>query len=414
MKKLVSVLIAVIMLFSLSGCAPIEALIDSLFADELVAQMQSIQRIGFCKDGHIESGDDLENIVEATEFGEDNAQFSYLRSDYHFNQLNDNEKLVYRALEYAMENQYLGIYVDGRLLENSENLCRILEFLSLDSPLLEQNLNVSYLDFSIPVITNILNLYTREFEFSGYAIAVNNFENTIWEKKMEAVDVARTIVDELDDTLNEQETAEELYSYLAQSVEYNSMDVTIEDNIHNYLYDALITKETNCDGYTNALSLLYNLANIECFEKKYYPIGDDETAIGHTWNTFQIVDKWYNVDATWGSEKTGIESNVFFGYPDILQPYEPTYREIYPESTDFLGMEIDAHLASVSEDGIVEKIATAYRKNNRKWSLVVVDSFNEKTIDRRMQSVANRLNTTVYYNFYSIVDGRTMILVFGK
>ena len=192
------------------------------------------------------------------------------------------------------------------------------------------------------------------------------------------------------------------------------MDVTIEDNIHNYLYDALITKETNCDGYTNALSLLYNLANIECFEKKYYPIGDDETAIGHTWNTFQIVDKWYNVDATWGSEKTGIESNVFFGYPDILQPYEPTYREIYPESTDFLGMEIDAHLASVSEDGIVEKIATAYRKNNRKWSLVVVDSFNEKTIDRRMQSVANRLNTTVYYNFYPIVDGRTMILVFGK
>ena len=160
-------------------------------------------------------------------------------------------------------------------------------------------------------------------------------------KKGVKIKKAKDIVASLPNGLDDLNKAKMLFNYLHENVEYIDYSEKQE-----YLYDALVVGKSNCDGFTNAYSLLCKLAGIPCFEKMYSvpdenqtnilpnvpQINDETTAnnnkntteaqedIGHTWNAIKIDGKWYNVDATnsdfYFQAKDGEKFFLFFGFRD--------------------------------------------------------------------------------------------------
>ncbi|WP_408070676.1 leucine-rich repeat protein [Butyrivibrio sp. JL13D10] len=70
-----------------------------------------------------------------------------------------------------------------------------------------------------------------------------------------------------------------------------SLNITAEESL---AYGSLVKGKTKCTGYSNALSLLCELADIPCKEVIGY-CGD----VPHMWNIVQLEDgEWYEVDVT--------------------------------------------------------------------------------------------------------------------
>ena len=68
-------------------------------------------------------------------------------------------------------------------------------------------------------------------------------------------------------------------------------------------YGALINGRANCMGYTHAMSLLCELADIPWYEVLGDVIGEGEGE-WHTWSVVKLQDgKWYEMDVTWDDEE---------------------------------------------------------------------------------------------------------------
>lgn len=97
-------------------------------------------------------------------------------------------------------------------------------------------------------------------------------------------------------------------------------------------YDALIGKSAVCQGYATAFYALCKQAGIKVCCVPGYAGGD------HLWNLVKFGNKWYNIDTTWDSQKSGtiytyfLKSNSdFIGHSKNLDIYK-TYR--YWSSSD--------------------------------------------------------------------------------
>lgn len=414
MKKLTYLFTTIIIMLSLNGCSTIGAALkaaDTLYFDQKIAEAEAIPRIGFSTGAIFE--DEKEIVLKASDFTNMQSEYSVYRSSMHFDTLTPDEQTVYHAFEYALENGYSNILIDDLLISNSETLVRILDYLSLDSPLLEQNLWSEHGSFTTYYPIEDSGIIVPEAEFDGYFISVDNFESIWWDKKQEALKKAVSIVDTLPPDLTDAQKAEELFCYIAECAEYEYSEDSIQ-SVQPYLYDALITGKTHCDGFTNALSLLYNLAGIECFEKRY---SSTEEAIGHTWNCFSIDGAWYNADSTGKdmipSSDSSMHAGRYFAYSDILQEYKPDYSSIYPASTDSLYMPIDAHLSDTASDEFINAIRDGYQKHNYEWTLLLLDSSDTATIEARMQDAANSLERSLHYTLFELIDNRTGLLIYS-
>ena len=201
----------------------------------------------------------------------------------------------------------------------------IYKLASLDSPLIPQNMHIS---------STHLTLKMAEGKVRTTAYSLSAFSKEQAEKRAQALQKAEKIVKTGKLKTTERETVQFFYRYLGKNVSYTTE--TGEDPC--YLYDALITGKTLCDGYANALSLLCNMAGIPCFEKAYF-IEDDESTkeqeAGHTWNCVYLEGKWSNVDATVSEEIKSEDSLPFFkgfGYGDELQEHTPDLAALLPEA----------------------------------------------------------------------------------
>ena len=306
----------------------------------------------------------------------------------------ENEQLLYRVLEYAMENGYTNILVDDLLVDDMETLENVLFSLAYDSPLLEQNLRYEVGDFTTYHDVSVLKYFTRSAAFDGYYLCVNNFQPQWWEKKQEALQAAQAVVDALPDGLSPIETAERLYRHVANTVTYTEYPEDSDDAVYPYLYDGLITGKTHCDGYTNALALLLRLAGIENAEKDYTP--DDSEEVGHTWNCMEIDGKWYNVDAV-GEE---------------LLEYPARNAEAFPACEESFYMPVDGTFDSSDASGLPSAIVRGYDRHDDLWALVIITDYDDSDMDYQLQEVANRLWDTVYWMYFPLHDGRTALLVY--
>ena len=98
---------------------------------------------------------DVEDLDELCQLKQEDLQnytsrYSAYNSYHYFQYLNDTEKLLYHAYEYALDEALPYFWVDDRLLENVERKpVDVLEFLALDSAMVGQNYSHSHGDATV-------------------------------------------------------------------------------------------------------------------------------------------------------------------------------------------------------------------------------------------------------------------------
>ena len=324
-------------------------------------------------------------VEDAALYASYESRFAPLRSSVHFDTLSPAEQRIYRLFEYALDEGYPCLYMDERLLEEAAHSPGdILYFLSLDSPMVEQNLS-----FTRSTVRFDLSENGKRVEVTAALFEVEAFHPDRLAKKEEALEKAREIVSELEGEEGSRERARAIYLYLTEQVAYQDYDGTREAN---YLYDALVQKKTHCDGFSNAYSLLCHLSELRCFEKSDDGSADEN---GHTWNSVFFDGAWYNVDCSLSPDvaaeqrETGIL--VRFGFSDERQTHTPSFSELTPDCTQDL-LTLDCDFERETDPELSRRVAEAFRSTERDFVLL---RLREGEMGKQtLQRLANEMQTS--------------------
>ena len=349
---------------------------------------------------------DLESILAHV------PEYSGYGVTVYYDTLTPEEQNIYRIVQYAMDQCKPCVFIDNRLLPDlEERMEEILFCIALDNPLLEQNMDWQYWGASY-VIPN-LNTHSKAQgeKLEGVILQMDEFIAGKLRKKKQAIEAAEKILAEMPQMESDVEKAEYLYRYLGNHVEYYIPEYNWLASDH--LYDTLCGGKSLCDGFSNAYSLLCNMAGIPCAEKLYTPKPDDEETTGHTWNAVQLDGVWYNVDATCSSEVKGEYPMLsFFGFSDDLLYYTVDYEERAPKCENDL-VPPDVVVEKTSQAGkLVKQAYKTVKKTDRKYIVVRFPGGEPKK--SVMQKIANSLRKDIVWYSNTTRNGEAILYIFPE
>lgn len=359
--------------------------------------------IGFSKT-EVESPEEMEQI-QLQELENYTSRYSAYNTYTYYEHLNQPEKLLYRAYEYALDQTMSCFWIEDQLLAGMERTAaEVLEFLSLDSAMVGQNYEHRQGEATMSLMEGDVETGTKTY----LVVMVDNFEAEELQRKEEAIEKAKKIVEKMPQTETQQEAAEYFYDYLGKHITY-------ETNIEGreYLYTALCEQRTNCDGFTNAFALLCSMADIPCIEIiSDTPKGE----IGHTWNAICLDGQWVHVDCTVsGGDVTSEckncrEERPYFGFSDELLVYPYLHGEIVPDSPE--GLSPVLSISSGKTKNFINKVKEEFEANDRKFAIILVDEGDlEDQID---DDLVRALDLSLYYLHYETADGKMVYYMFNN
>ncbi len=229
---------------------------------------------------------------------------------FFYNQLNNNQKIIYSKLQDNKQNLSQGNYVIdfgntfSEMLsqetggdELSKDYQTAIEAFTHDNPdLFYLDVNKMYLNIKTTkkIITTSHEVYISAAENSTYLS--DDFTDTVQiEKGIIAVEkVKDIIVSKLKGT--DYDKILFIHDFLLNNVEYDST----YNNIGTYgIYGALIEKKSVCEGYAKAFKYLANAAGIECEIMQGMATNSKGETENHAWNCVKLGNTWYEIDCTW-------------------------------------------------------------------------------------------------------------------
>lgn len=314
-----------------------------------------------------------EIYVPVQEIMEYRTQYPDCNGTWFRDRLTGEDLCIYNAYLYAMEHQY--IHIEMYVEDNTKDFGYIRDAVALDSPLMEQNTN-QYGEF---VFNQPINHLGKRI-----SLILEQFTESRWAKKMEALDLCRKIVEQIpENCVTQEEKMLYLYRYVCDNVEYVDYEKQADED---YLYDAVCKGETVCDGYSNMLNLLFNLIGVECSEvigEDYEDISqatEEQLKSGHTWVAAVLNGEYYNFDPTHEDTKTEElpEEVIFFGFSDDLAAKQYlSWEELRPKCSnterDFFYADIIVdNCTSKEQISQIAKLVERQAKAGQQLSLVAV------------------------------------------
>ena len=159
---------------------------------------------------------------------------------------------------------------------------------------------------SYPELFHLKNEWTISYfqsapEYATSVIPIYGMAAPEYEARLAAMlDMARELAHGVTGTQTEQ--AEALHDLLCERTLYDKSET--EPLSDNTAYGALVDGVTRCEGYAQALTLLYRLAGIPCG----MVTGDtfeDEEVVRHAWNVAVMDGTPALIDATWNDQDGG-------------------------------------------------------------------------------------------------------------
>lgn len=410
-KRLILLVLASSIL--LSGCS-YEAILNRAF-NELAQQItepqpttepeKELEPLILFSEKDVYDFEDLEKLrlLKPEELETYVSQFHEYNTYIYFSHLNAPEQLLYHAFEYAMDEALPYFWIDNRLLLGVERSCyEVLEFLSLDSALVEQNVNYFQDSYIEPTGESYTAIYIENFTREK----LQNKKQSIVEAKLYLAWSPnwKTAADWK--AAPDREMAEYIYDILGMYISYDA-DVEGEE----YLYNGLYNLRTNCDGYTNAFALMCAIAEIPCIEiKSNTPLGE----IGHTWNAVFLEGKWVHVDVTGAGEdyhsecENRCQERVYFGFPDALLTEKVLYPDIVPSCPE--GLSSVLQIPSARDVNFFNIVRSEFERNNRKFAIILLDE--GEIDDQTFDELVMELDCGLYYVQYETVKGKNVYYVF--
>lgn len=149
-------------------------------------------------------------------------------------------------------------------------------------------------------------------------------------KAKELYAVIQSILDsEITDSMTDYEKELALHDYLVTHCQY-SEDTSQPAGSDIYLaYGALVNQNAVCNGYAEALQLLFTCVGIN--SQFVVGMGND---LSHAWNLVELGGKWYHLDATWNDpvpDRGEAIVHPYFNVTDEIMAVEHDWnREDYP------------------------------------------------------------------------------------
>ena len=240
---------------------------------------------------------------------------------YFYNQLNDESKRIYEAMEEMYENDIFARGEDYDLSEHEKVTdAQLQTFVNGSSKLIDDYgaardafqydyPDVFYVDFSLLTVRVIMDsngelhgflgagrsdsYLLRTFTKDNIPDAVKKYEETIDRILKDLPTTAAA-----DESLAETQTYY-IHDYLTKNMIYHfENEVSNADCNSRTAYDALIYGEGVCEAYTRGFKALMDRAGIPTVcVYGVYRVSETVNAM-HIWNYVQIDGKWYGVDVT--------------------------------------------------------------------------------------------------------------------
>ena len=229
---------------------------------------------------------------------------------YLYNQLGEESKIIYRALEANKENMKTGNYKielgdSFSNLLNRENGQEILgeyyqsaiEAYTYDNPnIFYLSPNKMYLNIerTTTIFKTTYNVYIDNGEATSYLVDEFASKERVDEATNKVENVKNSIISKK--TGNTYNDIKMVHDYLVDNIEY---DTSIsKSNIYD-VYGALINRVCVCEGYARAFKYIMDDMQIPCvlvIGKATNSKGETEN---HAWNYVNLNGSWYAIDTTW-------------------------------------------------------------------------------------------------------------------
>jgi hypothetical protein len=233
--------------------------------------------------------------------------------EYSYTKMNANEKALYSGLNQVC-NEFISSEKDAKLLSHSTG-----EGYYLD-PVLSKNLSNDQIKnvvalfvyehpqyyFTKPTFLtggegDNINVYLYCYE----DFAIGSERSKITDKIFSGVDEAVTSFN--GNSLDTVALEKAVHDYVCKTISYGS------NGYDQSIYSAFVLKQTVCNGYCKAVSLLLNAVGIPSVIAASGP---------HTWNKVCIKDKWYTLDATWDDQVSKTYYNFFNKSDEDIKCYD--------------------------------------------------------------------------------------------
>lgn len=251
------------------------------------------------------------DAIESSNFSsntDDKANIKVNR--YFYDQLEEQAKIIYRALEVNKEELKTGTHQINLGTSLSDVLASdggeeklgyyyqsAIESYIYDNPeAFYLNVNKMYLNIETTTKRNktTYNVFINQGKEANYL--ADGYDNkTEIDQAMEQIEqVKNEIVRQK--TGNTYKDIKMVHDYLVENIEYDSS--ISEADIYN-LYGAMVRGKSVCEGYAKAFKYLMDQLEIPCV----IIIGKGTNSSGktenHAWNYVQLNQTWYAVDSTW-------------------------------------------------------------------------------------------------------------------
>lgn len=220
---------------------------------------------------------------------------SVVSGNYHYGQLAEEEKKIYRELYEGISQMTKNIPISTA---DTDQASRLIEFVLMDSP----------------------ELFWTDGggELSGYGSAL--FFTPSYHVSPEEKAVRQAQIDEavsqclagLDMGLDDYGKIKYLFDYIVNTTEY---DLQAADSQN--MYSAIVNKRSVCAGYSKAMQYMLRQLGIECI----YVTGTTMEQEAHAWNIVQCAGQYYELDVTWG-DPVFLEGNGEQMPPELTINYD--------------------------------------------------------------------------------------------
>ncbi len=257
--------------------------------------------------GELISGD-IQEEVSKNQISQNNNQKSI--NSFFYNQLNNNQKLIYDGLmqnkQYLKQGDYIinfkDIFTETLSKENGADILGD-DYQTAIEAFTHDNVDIFYLDVnkmflnietSTKFFKTTYNVYISAAKDSNYLS--NEFQST---EKIENAIIM--IENEKNNILNNLKGTDYqnilyLHDYLVNNIEYDS---SYKQTGSYTIYGALVEKKCVCEGYAKTFKYLSNCAGYNCELIQGTATNNSGQTENHAWNCIKLNDVWYGIDVTW-------------------------------------------------------------------------------------------------------------------